>query len=193
MAVRLVSVEHRYLEQYPSPNSLECIALKHRKVLYAGSFDPVTLGHMDIIERAVYLFDEVVVGVAVNIRKRPLLPTETRVKLLKEATSNLTNVSIVAYQGMTIEYAHKIGANVLLRGVRNPTDFHSEFQMAITNTTLAPDLETIFFASAPAYTFINSCLVREVAASGGDITPFVPKNVVDILKEILHHQLTSKK
>lgn len=167
--------------------------MKRQKILYAGSFDPVTLGHMDIIERAARLFEEVVVGIAVNSRKKPLLTTEMRLQLIKEATAELANTTVVAYQGMTVDYAHKIGAQALLRGIRNPADFHIEIQMAITNTTLAPDLETVFFASAPTYTFINSCLVREVAASGGDISPFVPPKIVGTLKEILRQQLSSRK
>lgn len=160
---------------------------KAQKILYVGSFDPVTLGHMDIIQRASRIFDEVIVGVGVNIHKRPLLTADQRVYLLQTATSHLSNITVVSYQGMTVNYAREIRAQALLRGIRNPTDFHSEFQMAVTNSTLVPELETIFFASAPAYTFINSFLVREIVAAGGDVTPFVPPQIVSVLKDILQH------
>ena len=156
-----------------------------RKVLYAGSFDPITLGHMDIIQRVANIFQEVIVGIAVNTRKKALLTTEERLTLIQEATKDYSNVRPVAYRGMTIAYASEIGAHALIRGLRDPGDFHIEFQMAITNKTLASNLETIFFASRPEYTFINSSLVREVAASGGDITPFVPKNIVEVCKRML--------
>lgn len=159
--------------------------MKRGTVLYPGTFDPVTLGHLDIIQRASRLFLEVIVGIAVNTRKRPLLSVEQRQLLLETATRDLPNVKIVAYQGMTVEYAHTIGAQTLLRGLRNPSDFQIEFQMAITNRTLAPDLETVFFPSAPHYTFINSCLVREVAASGGEISPFIPASIKEILMDML--------
>lgn len=166
--------------------------MKQRKILYPGSFDPVTLGHLDIIQRASQMFDDVVVGIAVNIRKQPLLSVEERLNLLQKSTAHLANVTSAAYQGMTIAFAHKIGATALLRGVRNPSDFQIEFQMAVTNYTLAPDLETIFFPSSPACIFINSCLVREVAASGGDITPFVPTTIIDTLQEMLKQKFPPK-
>jgi pantetheine-phosphate adenylyltransferase len=155
------------------------------KVLYAGTFDPVTKGHLDIIKRASSIFDEVVVGIAVNPRKKPLLTVQQRLLLLQKATANLSNVSTTHYEGMTVAYARAIGATALLRGLRNPTDFQIEFQMAMTNRTLSPELETIFFVSAPAYAFINSCLVREVLSSGGDITPFVPESVLSTIYEML--------
>ena len=150
----------------------------NRKILYAGSFDPITKGHLDIITRAGKIFDSVIIGIAVNTRKKPLLTAEQRLELINEATSDLPNIIATHYEGMTVDYANVIGANSLLRGLRNPSDFHLEFQMAITNRTLAPELETIFFTSTPAYAFINSCLVREIAKSGGDISPFLPKSIV---------------
>jgi pantetheine-phosphate adenylyltransferase len=165
--------------------------VKRGKVLYAGTFDPITLGHQDMIRRASEMFDDVVVGIAVNTRKKPLLPVEDRLLLLEKVTAGLNNVKAVAYQGMTIEYARQIGAQSLLRGLRNPSDFQIEFQMAITNRTLSPDLETVFFPSAPAYTFINSCLVREVATSGGDITPFVPASVLEMLQDMLKRRIAA--
>ncbi len=163
--------------------------MRQNRALYPGTFDPVTLGHLDIIERASRLFDEVVVGIAVNSRKKPLLTAEERLMLLQKATADTSNVKAVAYQGMTLLYAHQIGAQNLVRGLRNANDFQLEFQMAITNRTLAPDLDTVWFPSVPAHTFINSSLVREIAASGGDISPFVPASIVEILQEILKKRL----
>lgn len=146
---------------------------------------------MDVIQRAALLFDEVVVGIAVNTRKKPLLTVDERLLLLQKATAGIANVRAVAYPGMTISYAQQIGAQNLVRGLRNSSDFQVEFQMAIANRTLAPDLETVFFPSAPAHTYINSFLVREVAASGGNISPFVPASILEILQQILQRRLPS--
>ena len=157
------------------------------KALYAGSFDPVTRGHLDIIKRAAMIFEEIVVGIAVNTRKKPLFTVEQRVKLLEQATVDLPTVSATCYKGMTVDYSRLIGATTLIRGMRNTSDFQLEFQMALTNRALAPDLETVFFTSSPPYTFINSFLVREVVKSGGDVSPFVPETIVATLTQMLKY------
>ena len=157
------------------------------KALYAGSFDPVTRGHLDIIKRATLIFEKVIVGIAVNTRKKPLFTAEQRVQLLEQATIDLAMVTATCYKGMTVDYARVIGATTLIRGMRNTTDFQLEFQMALTNRALAPDLETVFFTSSPPYTFINSFLVREVVKSGGDVSPFVPEEIVVTLAKMLEY------
>ncbi|BBM83294.1 pantetheine-phosphate adenylyltransferase [Candidatus Uabimicrobium amorphum] len=152
--------------------------------LYAGSFNPPTKGHLDIISRACNVCDRLIVGVGINMRKKAVIKPDERVQLLEKATAQFTNVTVATYEGLTVDYANNIGVNVLIRGLRNPTDFHMEFHMAVTNKTLSPNLETLFLMSTPNFAFVNSYLVREVAASGGDIDAFLPEEIIEDVKQI---------
>lgn len=160
-----------------------------RVALYAGSFNPPTKGHLDIISRACKVCDRLIVGVGINMRKKAVIEPEERVQLLEKATARFSNVTVGTYEGLTVDYANKIGANVLIRGLRNPTDFHMEFHMAVTNKTLSPNLETLFLMSTPNYAFVNSYLVREVAASGGDITAFLPQEIIEDVQNIFAQRI----
>lgn len=145
--------------------------------VYPGSFDPVTNGHLDVIIRGAQLFDEVIVGVLHNSTKSPLFSVEERVKILEEATKELKNVQIVAFSGLSVEFARECGAQVIIRGLRAITDFEYELQMAQTNRVLAPDIDTMFLTTSLEYAYLSSTTVKEVAAFGGDISKFVPEFV----------------
>ena len=145
--------------------------------VYPGSFDPVTNGHLDVIERGSQLFDKVIVGVLHNSAKSPLFSVEERVNILKEATAHLKNVEIVAFSGLSVEFARKCGAKVIIRGLRAITDFEYELQMAQTNRVLAPDIDTMFLTTSLEFAYLSSTTVKEVATFGGDISKFVPEFV----------------
>ena len=147
------------------------------RAIYPGSFDPVTFGHLDVIRRAAELFDEVIVGVLYNSEKSPLFSVEERVNILKEATAHLNNVEIVAFSGLSVEFARKCGAKVIIRGLRAITDFEYELQMAQTNRVLAPDIDTMFLTTSLEFAYLSSTTVKEVATFGGDISKFVPEFV----------------
>lgn len=144
------------------------------KAVYPGSFDPVTYGHLDIIERGSKFFDEVIVGVLQNSAKSPLFSVEERVNILKEVTKNLPNVTICAFEGLSVNFARENQANVILRGLRAVTDFEYELQMAQTNHVLAPDVDTVFLTTRLEYAYLSSTIVKEVAQFQGDISKFVP-------------------
>lgn len=152
-----------------------------KKAVYPGSFDPVTYGHLDVIQRGAKLFDELVVLVANNEQKKELLSVEERIKILKKVTSKFKNVKIASHSGLTVDYLKKFGARVILRGIRTISDYEYEFKMALTNRTLAPDIETIFVMTADKYAHISSTLIREIITHRGDITPFVPKECSELL------------
>lgn len=149
------------------------------KVLYPGSFDPITYGHIDIIERCAKEFDQVVVAVLRNSSKVGLFTTEERVHLLKEATIHLKNVEIDSFSGLLIDYAKEKDIRIIVKGLRAVSDFEYEMQMALANRKLNPDLETLFMVSNTKYSFLSSSIVREVASLGGDVSSFVPE-IVDI-------------
>lgn len=156
-----------------------------KTAIYPGSFDPVTNGHIDIIERAAKIFDRVIVAAANNSQKKPLFPVSERVKMLKQATAGIKGVEVESFSGLVIEYAHQKKVNVLIRGVRMISDFEYEFQMALTNRRLAPDIETVFLMPSEQYSFLSSTLLKEAAGLGADISQFVPKFVVKPLKDRL--------
>lgn len=158
--------------------------------LYAGSFNPPTKGHLDIINRASEVCDKLIVGVGINMRKKAVIKPEERVKLLEKATASLPNVTVATYEGLTVDYAKKAGVHFLIRGMRNSTDFHLEFHMAVTNKTLSPKLETLFLMSTPSFAFVNSYLVREVAASGGDISPFLPEEIISDVQNLFSKRIS---
>ena len=134
--------------------------------VYPGSFDPVTNGHLDVITRGANLFDRVIVGVLHNSAKSPLFSVEERVKILEEATADLKNVEIVSFSGLSVEFARKCNAKVIIRGLRAITDFEYELQMAQTNRVLAPDIDTMFLTTSLEYAYLSSTTVKEVAAFG---------------------------
>lgn len=147
------------------------------KALYPGSFDPITNGHIDVIERITCLFNEVIIAVLNNNDKSNLIPLEDRLKLIKESTGNIKNISIESFTGLTVEYAKKRGANAIVRGLRAPSDFEYELEMSQINYFLSKGLETLFIMTNPKYSFIRSSRVKEVVNLGGDITDLVPKPV----------------
>ena len=151
--------------------------------VYPGSFDPVTNGHLDVISRGAELFDKVIVGVLHNSTKSPLFSVEERVRILNEAIKDLTNVEIVAFSGLSVDFARQCKAKVIIRGLRAITDFEYEIQMSQTNHKLEPEVETMFLTTNLKYSYLSSTIVREVAAFGGDISQFVPETVAKSIKE----------
>jgi pantetheine-phosphate adenylyltransferase len=145
--------------------------------VYPGSFDPVTNGHIDIIERASLLFEHVVVAVSINSGKKPLFSIEERVEILKEILISFKNVSVDSFEGLTVNYAEKIGAQAIIRGLRAISDFENEFQMALINKKLLQNVETIFMMSQAQWSFLSSSIVKEVASLGGCISDLVPPEV----------------
>jgi pantetheine-phosphate adenylyltransferase len=154
-----------------------------RIAIYPGSFDPITNGHIDILERAVKLFDKIVITVAVNVGKYPLFTAEERIEIVSEVTKNLPGVEVDRFDGLIVDYARKVNAIALIRGLRAISDFEYEFQMALMNRRLANELTTVFLMPNEKYTYLNSSIVREVASFGGDVSSFVPKYVEEKLKE----------
>ena len=151
--------------------------------IYPGSFDPVTLGHLDIIERASKIYDELIVGVLGNNTKSPLFSVEERVKILTEVTKHLDNVKVISSAGLLVDAAKENDVQVIVRGLRAITDFEYELQMAQTNRMLNKDIDTMFLTTSVEYSFLSSTTVKEIAHFGGDITKFVPECVVDKLNE----------
>ena len=153
--------------------------------VYPGSFDPITNGHLDVIQRAAAMFDQVVVGVAHNPDKIPMFSLKRRLDLVAQATKHLGNVVVDDFQGLLVEYCGIKGATVVIRGLRAVSDFEFEFQMALMNRKLEPKVETIFLMPKDEYTFISSRLVKEIAGLGGDVSKFVPPVVQEALKKKL--------
>ncbi len=152
-----------------------------RIALYPGSFDCLTYGHLDLIERGCLLFDKLVVGVAHNPKKRSLFTPEERVELLRTCTREWKNVDAMRLEGLTVETAAGIGAQFIMRGLRAVSDFEFEFQLAIMNYQLNPRVETIFLAPAPEHIFLSSSTVKEVWSLGGDVSRFVPPEVLEAM------------
>ncbi|MGJ3253660.1 MAG: pantetheine-phosphate adenylyltransferase [Elainellaceae cyanobacterium] len=145
--------------------------------IYPGSFDPITLGHLDIIERGCKLFEQVVVAVLNNPNKKPLFSVHQRIHQIRESTHHLSNLEIDSFNGLTVTYARMRNARVLLRGLRAVSDFEMELQMAHTNKTLSDEIETVFLATSNEYSFLSSSLVKEIAKFGGPIDHLVPQPV----------------
>jgi len=153
--------------------------------VYPGTFDPLTCGHMDIIERAVPVVDKLIVGIYENLDKRPLFPLEQRVRLVEEAVSGLPNVEVKSFKGLTVDFIHQVGGKVMIRGLRANSDFEREFEMALMNRKLAPDIELICLMTSSQYQFLSSTLIKEVAKLGGCLEGMVPEHVAVALKERL--------
>ena len=156
-----------------------------RICIYPGSFDPVTNGHMDIIKRSAAMFDELIVAVLKNNSKTPLFSSEERVNMLKEVTKDISNVKVDSFSGLLVDYADKVGACTIVRGLRAVTDFEYELQMAQTNHAMCPDIDTIFLTTDLRYSYLSSSIVREVSAFGGDVSMFVPESIIPYLEEKL--------
>ena len=155
-----------------------------QRALYPGSFDPITNGHLDVIERASHLFDEVLVAVAYNAEKKSgLFDIPERIEMIEKATAHNDRIRVVHFQGLLVDYAREVGAIALVRGLRAISDFEYEFQMALMNRKLEPKLETVFLMPREEYTYVSSRLVKEVARLGGDIASLVPEGVAFDLQE----------
>ena len=148
-----------------------------RIALFPGSFDPITLGHVDIIERAVPLFDEIKIAVGTNSAKNYLFPLKRRVQWIEQTFAHEPKVSVITYEGLTVDFAEEQGVQFLLRGLRNPADFEFEKAIAQANREMVPDLETVFLLTSARYAYISSSIVREVYNHGGDFQKFVPATV----------------
>jgi pantetheine-phosphate adenylyltransferase len=154
-----------------------------RHALFPGTFDPVTLGHLDLVQRALALFGRLTVAVAHNPGKSTLFGAEQRVELLREATKGLSRVEVVLIDGLVVQACEKLAADVIVRGVRSGTDFDYEVQMARTNREMLPRIDTVLLAPSPAHAHISSTLVREIVMLGGDASRFVPESVARALRE----------
>jgi len=150
--------------------------------LYPGTFDPPTNGHVDLIQRGAKLFDHLTVAVLNNPGKDPLFTVEERVEMLREATAGIGNVSVATFDGLMVEFARQQGATAVLRGIRAISDYEHEFQMALMNRRLAPEVETVFLQPAGRYSFVSSRMVKEVFSFGGDVSGLVPPNVLKRLR-----------
>jgi pantetheine-phosphate adenylyltransferase len=158
-----------------------------QKALYPGTFDPPTNGHVDLIQRGSKLFDHLTVAVLNNPGKDPLFTVEERVEMLKEATAAIGNVSVATFDGLMVEFARQQGASAVLRGIRAISDYEHEFQMALMNRRLAPEVETVFLQPAGRYSFVSSRMVKEVFSFGGDVSGLVPPNVLKRLRVRIHN------
>ena len=152
--------------------------------IYPGSFDPITYGHMDIAIRAANIFEKVYVAMVYTKPSKSLVfTTEERVELCTEALCNIPNVEGISYTGLTVELAHRLGAQIMVRGLRIGSDFDYEFEMALNNQKLAPDVDTVYLMASLNHMYIKSSLIKEIVAGGGDITHLVPKNVAVVLRD----------
>ncbi|HEX7319742.1 MAG TPA: pantetheine-phosphate adenylyltransferase [bacterium] len=157
-----------------------------KKAIYAGTFDPITYGHMDIVKRASRIFDRVIIGVSAR-PKKTLFSQAERIALVKAALYDKKNIEIAGFSTLLIEFAHRIKATTIIRGIRAVSDFDNEFQMALMNRKLDPGIETVFLMTSEKYIFISSSLVKEIAALGGDISSLVPPVVAKTLLKKLKH------
>ena len=156
-----------------------------RKVVYPGSFDPVTYGHLDIIKRASSIFDEVIVAVAHNLDKQPFFSVEERVAMLEKSVKSIKNVTVDDFRGLAVDYVKKRGIRVIIRGLRMISDFEYEFQMALTNRKLDDSIETIFMMPSEEYSYVSSKLIKEASALGANLRDFVPSHVEkELIKRI---------
>lgn len=151
--------------------------------IYPGTFDPITFGHIDLIDRGAHMFDQVIVAVAANVKKQPLFSLEERVALAEKVLEKHANVKVLGFETLLTDFAHQHKANIILRGLRAVSDFDYEFQLAGMNRRLAPRIESLFLMPAENYTYLSSSFVREIASLSGDVKPFVPEVVVDALSQ----------
>ena len=159
-----------------------------RLAVYTGSFDPITLGHLNVIERSARLVDKLIVGIGINVEKAALFSPDERVNLVASATAQFGNVEVRAFSGLAVSFVRKCGARVMVRGIRPLTDIAAEFTMMLANRELDPDIEAVFLMADPEHLFVSSSLIKEVARFGGEITDFVPEDVAQALGERLGDQ-----
>ena len=157
-----------------------------KKAIYPGSFDPMTLGHLDIIERSSRIVDELNVAVLKNNAKNPLFSADERVSMIKEMTESMPNVTVASFDGLLVDYMKEINATIIVRGLRAVTDFEYELQIAQTNHVENPEVETIFLTTSLQYSYLSSTIVKEFASYGGDISKFVPARFIDRIYEKYH-------
>ncbi len=153
------------------------------KAVYPGSFDPVTYGHLDIIKRAAKVVDELIIGILVNSDKNPVFTMEERKVMIEEAVSDISNVRVCAFRGLTVKFAKSNGASIIIRGLRAVTDFEIEMQLAQTNHSIEPDIDTMFLTTSLEYAFLSSTIVKEIAFYGSDVSKLVPPNVAKMLRD----------
>lgn len=153
------------------------------KAVYPGSFDPITMGHIDIIRRSAAIVDEVIIGVLVNNTKSPLFTIHERVEMIKDSVKDLDNVKVKSFDGMTVDFAKENGAKIMIRGLRAVTDYENEMQLAQTNRSLAMEIETLFLITSLEYAFLSSTIVKELAFFKQDVSRFVPHLVEEKLRE----------
>lgn len=154
------------------------------KAIFAGSFDPFTMGHLDTVERASKIFDELLIAVATNVSKSQLFSPDERIKLIEDATSDLNNVRVINHTGgLTVDLAEEVGATVLIRGVRSVKDYEYEADIAAMNYTQNSNVETLLMVASPEYSFLSSSMIKEISKFNGDISGFVPENVEEALRE----------
>jgi pantetheine-phosphate adenylyltransferase len=154
-----------------------------RKALFAGSFDPFTLGHLDVVRRGLRLFDRVVVAIGHNPAKARTLSLEARVRVIELACATLQGVDVVSYQGLTVDFARRLGVTAMLRGLRNAQDLAFEEPLAQANARMAPEVETVFVLTDPGLAFVSSSLMREIHAAGGDVSAWLPPAAIEALRE----------
>ena len=157
------------------------------KALYPGTFDPPTNGHLDLIQRGSKLFDHLLIAVLINPVKSPLFSVQERVEMLKEVTAGIANVSVSTFHGLMVDFARQEGCSAVLRGIRAITDYEYEFQMALMNRRLAPEIETVFLQPAGRYSFVSSRMLKEVSSLGGDVTGLLPPAVLKRVRAKLNH------
>lgn len=155
------------------------------RAVYAGSFDPVTFGHVDVAERAAHIFDHLTLAVAEDPRKTLLFSVEERATLLRESLAHLDNIEVTSFSGLLVDWARARGIHTLIRGLRAFSDFEYEFQMALTNRKLAPDIETLFLMPQEEFSYVSSSMVREIASLGGRVEQFAPAPVAEALRRKL--------
>mgnify|MGYP001578741435 CR=1 FL=1 len=158
-----------------------------RRVVYPGTFDPVTNGHLDVIKRGSIIFDKLIVSVGCNPSKASLFSVEERMEMIRENTKDLKNVKVDCFNGMLVDYLKKQKTNIILRGIRTISDFESEFQRALTNRALNKQVETVFVMTSEQYAFLNSTLIKEIVNLGGQVCQFVPPNVEKRLMKKYKH------
>lgn len=157
-----------------------------KRAIYPGSFDPLTLGHLDMIKRSAKIVDELVIGVLNNSAKNSLFSLDERVSMIKEMTESMPNVTVASFDGLLVDYMKEINATIIVRGLRAVTDFEYELQIAQTNHVETPEVETIFLTTSLQYSYLSSTIVKEFASYGGDISKFVPARFIDRIYEKYH-------
>lgn len=153
------------------------------KAVYPGTFDPITYGHIDIIERSAKIVDELIVGILINNSKVPMFTTQERIDMIRETVKHIPNVKVLSFDGLLIDFVKEQNAGFIVRGIRAVTDFEYELQMTQTNKVINPDIDTLFFTTALKYSYLSSSTVRELASFGADVTKFVPDYVVEMIKK----------